>query len=744
MSIQPTVNFNPSDPPNSSGGTVDLGQFQRKRDHDALVQWSGEKYRTIKTARSSIERQWYINLAFYFGKQYVQLITTSSNASGNNFRLNVPQAPPWRVRMVANKIRPIIRTELAKVTAQKPTATIYPASTEDKDIFAARAGEHIWESAYRQKKIKNILRRAMFWTLICGNGYIKDYWDPTYVAMNTNAPGDIIIVPETPFHVFIPDFREEDLEGQPYLIHASTKSPEWVNAHYGKLLNGKSVNPNTGGATDILENSFLNLVGASQLTKDSVLCLEVWLKPGVHKLFPNGGMFTLLGDQIVQMHDSGWPYKHNEYPFTKFDHIPTGKYYSDSVITDLIPLQKEFNRCYDSETQILTSSGWKNGLNLAVGDSVLTFDPVTKHMKFGPVREMFMKEYNGPVTVLEGAQISARTTPGHKWFVKSSEGYDKIVTKLTSDHQIPLCAPVDIEGSENYNLHKLVGLVLSDGRINKRTGQVLISQSCRANPLKCEEIEATLTAEGVNYSTYKCTNDINDYYIPVEYSWQIKAAIPGKRLTADYIMSLGQKGLQGLFDGLMLGDGMYEGNKGAKFYTSLESEADLFQMICVLLGKAAIVRKQLARSDWAVRPYQYIVQVKIEKFSKASVFRSKKADENYHGIIWCPTVDTGFVLVRRNGKAYISGNTRSQIVEAKNLMSKPKLMAYKGSINPAQITTEPGQVILVTPGFAMPTQANLPTLPAYVLEELNRCQTDMDDISGQHEITKGRVLQTLA
>lgn len=426
------IRFNKTDPTMGARGfdpntAVDLGAFAKKRDHDALVQWASQRYDSIKSARSSIERQWYINLSFYFGKQYVQIVSTQSNANGNAYRLNVPAAPPWRVRMVANKIRPVIRTELSKVTASKPTSRIFPASNDDADIFAARAGEQIWDSIYRQKKVRNTLRRSMFWTLICGNGFIKDYWDAGRLDPNANVMGDIRIVPETPFHIMVPDFREEEIEDQPYLIHASTKSPEWVRANYGKLLNGRSINPNTAQATDILENSFVNLVGGSQLTKDSILCLEVWLKPGAHSLFPNGGMFTVLGDQVVQMEEDGWPYKHNEYPVSKFDHIPTGKFYSDSVITDMIPLQKEYNR------------------------------------------------------------------------------------------------------------------------------------------------------------------------------------------------------------------------------------------------------------------------------------------------------------------------TRSQIVEAKNRMSKPQLMAYKGSINPSQITTEPGQVILVTPGYSMPSPLPLQPLPNYVLEELQRCQADMDDVSGQHEITKGRV-----
>lgn len=82
--------------------------------------------------------------------------------------------------------------------------------------------------------------------------------------------------------------------------------------------------------------------------------------------------------------------------------------------------------------------------------------------------------------------------------------------------------------------------------------------------------------------------------------------------------------------------------------------------------------------------------------------------------------------------------TRSQIIEAKNLMSKPKLLAPRGSINPNQITSEPGQVILYQPGFDKPTPMPMPPMPSHVMNEIQQLQQDMDDVSGQHEISRGQ------
>lgn len=735
------------------------GNRAARKQHDAIVKWAFDNYRAIRNARTIQERQWYLNLAFYFGKQNVAILKPQSYGvgTGSQARLWVPPAPYYRARPVINRIRPTIRTELAQLTANRPNASITPASAEDRDMYAAMAGEQIWQNFYVEKKLKAVIRRAMWWTLTCGNGFIKCWWDGNegelepvmdqagmpQIDPSTGQPamqpvGDVLFQHETPFHVMVPDLKEEELESQPFLIHAQTKSPEWVKMRFTHALDGSELNANNAGQEDILEDSFLNLIGTQALNRQqSIMVYEVWVKPGSHPMFPEGAFFTIVGDKIVQG-QQGWPYSHGKYPFAKFDHIPSGKFYSSSSIDDLIPLQREYNRCYDSETEILTETGWRRGIELEPGERVLSFDPNTKKMAFSSVREVFKKQYSGPVTVLENNQISARTTPGHKWFVKSSEGKDKVVTELNSDHSIPLCAPVELEGDDRYDFNKIVGLVLSDGRINQ--GKVFISQSWTANADKCEEIETLLETEGVNYSPYlDDRHSTVNYYIPVEYGAKIRQVIPNKRLTAEYIMTLGHKGLQGLFDGLMLGDGMYDGNKGGKFYTSLESEADLMHMICSLLGYAAVTRKQTAKSSWSVRPYQYIVQIKTDKFSKATVFRAKKADEHYEGIIWCPTVDTGFVYVRRNGRSYISGNTRGQIIEAKNRMAKPYWVAYRGSVDASKITTEPGQVIEVTPGFDYPQQSQMAPLPNYVLQEIDRILMDWNDISGQHEVTHGQV-----
>lgn len=369
-------------------------------DEKKLLSWCLDQHKRCKNDRLAVERQWYMNLAFYFGRQNVKMISTAASSTG--FRLITPPAPPWRVRLVVNKVRPMTRVMLAKVTSQKPRFTVVPATTEDNDISSARVAEQIFDHVYQAKNIKRVLRRAEWWTIICGTAFIKDYWDPNAIDKSAMQKGDLDIEHVSPFHIYIPDMLEEELENQPYVIHQSMKSLEYVQQAYGKKV-AKAANVKS--TNDILEDSFLSMVGASHQNaqKDNVLMLEFWIKPG-HPMLKDGGMVTIVGEQIVQV-VNGYPYAHGEFPFSKLEMIPSGKFYGDSVITDLVPLQREYNRTRSQiieaknlmgKPKILAAKGSINASQITTEPGQVLFYvpgyPEPKEMAHAPLPQHVLQE----------------------------------------------------------------------------------------------------------------------------------------------------------------------------------------------------------------------------------------------------------------------------------------------------------------------------------------------------------------
>jgi hypothetical protein len=301
-----------------------------------------EWFHRCQSDRIRQERQWYLNLAFFYGNQYVQFRQTTTNGP---FDLYTPRAPYYRVRMVINHVRKIIRKEISRLTAQKPNAFVVPSSSEDADVFAAQAGEQIWDSLWRRLKFNKVLREAVFWQAVCGTGFIKTYWDANKIDPDSGVAGDICISNVSPFHIFVPDLFSTEIEDQPYVIHAQVKNSAWVQQTFGITNNDAQL--------DSVDSELLNIMGISRNDnkKNQTIILEIWVKPGYLPELPNGGMFTLASNQLVQGFDQ-WPYEHDQYPFAKLDATPTGKFYTSSIIEDLIPLQQELNR---SRSQLIES-----------------------------------------------------------------------------------------------------------------------------------------------------------------------------------------------------------------------------------------------------------------------------------------------------------------------------------------------------------------------------------------------------
>lgn len=302
-----------------------------------LKTWLDRQYTTCKDARYRKERQWYYNMAFYKGKQYLQVINTASNEMG--YRFVQPKAPPWRVRLTINKVRTIVRTEIAKLTTSRPTFIVSPKTTEDEDQAAARLATQLFENVYYEDEMLETMTEAIFWMSITGTAFIKCYWDP--FGNYGGQPGNIVMETVDPFHVYIPDWRQTNLEKQPYIIHATTLTKDQVKFKYGKEIADKAT---TIAATDAPDRVMLTIDGSErQVLKDQVLIREYWIKPRFCQYLPQGGVVTLVGD-VMLSEPQPWPYIHNKYPFTAFRHVLTGEFYGESVVTDLIDLQREYNR----------------------------------------------------------------------------------------------------------------------------------------------------------------------------------------------------------------------------------------------------------------------------------------------------------------------------------------------------------------------------------------------------------------
>ena len=301
----------------------------------------------MKTAKQGKQREWYINLGMYYGDQYYEIL---SNRYGGS-QLGVSPAPKYRVRTTVNKIKPMIRTEISRLTSQKPSASVIPATGEDDDQASALAGEAVWEYvADRNKFTTTLAIRHAFWLTTCGTAFWKTWWDDDKVdtitkdEMGNPATGNVCIGVVTPFNIYVPDHLIPDIEDQPYVFEVYTKPVDWCVQKYPDIFKEGAPQPDVVSQSEVFEAKYFQ-VGqqAKDAAPDACLFIEVWIKPGYNRLFPKGGLVTLCAGKIVQ-YQAAFPYGHQEYPYSKTVHIETGTFYGESVIKDAKHLQREYNR----------------------------------------------------------------------------------------------------------------------------------------------------------------------------------------------------------------------------------------------------------------------------------------------------------------------------------------------------------------------------------------------------------------
>lgn len=320
---------------------IDVVAFRESDEGKKLVGWAGDEFNRCKTAKMPKQRQWYINLAMTFGQQWLEVASGNSLIEG---KLRPSVAPRHQRRKTINRLRSFVRTEVSKFLSTLPNVVAVPATAEDEDVRSAYAAEQTWTSYSETKKFRRQYSSAIWWAVLTGNGFIKTWWDQSCEVKMPGGGvdyGDIEFRKVTPFHIYVPELREREIDDQPYVIEARVRPLAWVRQFYSEQLNGKDLTPTTNAASTIMDEGYLG-IQKSQNSLDSVVVYEFWVKPGSTNLLPKGGFFVMVEDILVDYYE-GLPYTHGEYPYTKVEHLMNDTFWADSPLVDLIPLQKEYN-----------------------------------------------------------------------------------------------------------------------------------------------------------------------------------------------------------------------------------------------------------------------------------------------------------------------------------------------------------------------------------------------------------------
>jgi hypothetical protein len=305
------------------------------------------KDRVDGTDMNDYKLQGYLNLAYFVGKQWITIDEKTK-------RLIQPERQPWQIRMVANRIQPIVRTELAKITKNKPICDVIPASNEDNDIKASKTAQKICEWLEYELSLQRCDREICLQGLTTAMGFLKPFWnknkgqklqDPETgeIVMSGDVDVDIVSFFDVKFDMSASTWKDvrwicfekpRDVD-EIYEIYGEKVEPEKnlvsTNAYDSKL---RSLNQNW-------DNSNFKKYDHSAMVK------EYWELPS--QKFPNGRRVTIASDKVLlYVEDIGFGEEDDtirELPFFPYIHINVpGRTIGTTVVEQLIPIQREYNK----------------------------------------------------------------------------------------------------------------------------------------------------------------------------------------------------------------------------------------------------------------------------------------------------------------------------------------------------------------------------------------------------------------
>ena len=327
-----------------------------------LVKELDDLRQKARANRRLLEPGWFLDLAFFQNMQWVIW-------SGD--RLHQPELGPAQITVTENRIAGVVRTELAKMTKNRPVFSVTPNTGDSQDASASELAERVMRYMWKHLKMPELSLKALEWSRIVCAGFLKCYWDNTVgdpidvligpdgnvlsdesgrsiqgeqakllagslngVKVKRIAQGDIRVEVRSPFQMYVDPICDSFPEAE-WLIEESVKSAEYVWRRYKQDIK-PDVPANPGGIEMRLMGAMSGQVSGGYM---GVRVREYWCKPC--KKWPNGVKVTYAADKILDTDEKPF----DPQPYVMLTGIPVpGRLWPMSVVSLLRGPQTELNK----------------------------------------------------------------------------------------------------------------------------------------------------------------------------------------------------------------------------------------------------------------------------------------------------------------------------------------------------------------------------------------------------------------
>jgi hypothetical protein len=333
------------------------------------------------------------------------------------------------------------------------------------------------------------------------------------------------------------------------------------------------------------------------------------------------------------------------------------------------------SKCFSSDTEVLTDQGFQRfadvtGRVMQVTDRGV--EPTNAHP--------FRQEYAGPMINLDSDDLNFSVTPNHDMVttegkIEAGELFHQ--ARARPHHWIPrLVYGTNPEAPVTDDELTITAAYLCDGYDREgRTFAVSVSRDRKLSTLRgtggyVSEQQKSVAGDQVEAAGRTITTQKDQATFSYDKRLFSYLCEPGKIIKTDRLISLSRRQARVFIDALISFDGCTQALTGVRrFYTSRLRHLQAFELAAVIAGYAVSVRRERT-SDISQKPnYNVTISGRDEipvvrwgrDYNNLSTGNAEQRTgittaPNASGSVWCVTVPSGVIVVRRHGFSMLCGN----------------------------------------------------------------------------------------
>mgnify|MGYP001578000559 CR=1 FL=1 len=319
------------------------------------------------------------------------------------------------------------------------------------------------------------------------------------------------------------------------------------------------------------------------------------------------------------------------------------------------------NFCFDGETELLTKNGWVSANQLSGNEQIAQYWKDTGRIDFTDY-ELLTPTFRGDMLHIttEQQQIDMLLTPKHRCLLRSRQTMEKVdlmAWQFRPDHH-HLHAGWYVGGNVSLPEHVVAWIcsVQADGSYHRVQEYDCGIRFVFTKKRKANRLRWILTQLGAKYTEKTNSKQQADFYIhahdpAVEY---VRQLMP-KKTFGSWILDLDRETLNLFIDEVPFWDGTTTQGR-CEYTSSIKSNTDWVQIAFTLSNNRARQVTYLAQSG---NLHHRISVAKGRDYSLTTNFNCNKV--NWNGTVYCASVPSSYILVRRNGVTSITGNSKQEI-----------------------------------------------------------------------------------